>query len=226
VKLDFANALNAVSRSVVVSAVSTYLPQLECFTRCAYGTASTLLFGDFTISSACGVQHAGRSSWPSPFFRCNSEHFTYRTKRPQCLIFGRSNHRRAIRAGGCGNRIKLSASEIGLARNYTKCEAISLNSDFLDSVKLALPGCIHIYPSDCALLCAAIGPSAVSSSVSKRAENLLQTAPRMASIDHHDALALLRICLGHPKAIYKLRAGAGKQWQQSSSCYARGITRT
>jgi len=52
VKLDFANAFNTVSRSSVVSAVSTHLPQLERFTRCAYGTASTLLFGDFTITSA------------------------------------------------------------------------------------------------------------------------------------------------------------------------------
>jgi len=55
VKLDFANAFNTVSRSSVVSAVSTYLPQLDRFTRCAYGTASMLLFGDFTSSSACAI---------------------------------------------------------------------------------------------------------------------------------------------------------------------------
>jgi len=104
--------------------------------------------------------------------------------------------------------IKLSASEIGLELNSTKFEAISLNSDFLDSAKSALPGCHSIDSSNCDLLGAAIGPSAVATSLSKRAENLRQTAPRLAAIDHHDALALLRISLGHPKAIYELRAGA------------------
>jgi len=56
VKLDFANAFNAVSRASVVNAVNAHFPQLERFTRCAYGSRSTLLFGDYVIPSASGVQ--------------------------------------------------------------------------------------------------------------------------------------------------------------------------
>jgi len=69
VKLDFANAFNLVSRSSVVSAVSTHLPQLERFTRCAYGTAYFLGLWGATR----------RSTWTPTLFCCDSGHFSYRT---------------------------------------------------------------------------------------------------------------------------------------------------
>jgi len=119
--------------------------------------------------------------------------------------------------------IKLSVSEVGLELNCAKCKAKSINQDFVDNVRSALPGCHSIDPGNCDILGAAIGSSVVATSLSKRAETLRQSAPRLAAIDHHDALALLRISLGHPKAIYELRAGASFRDPDALSDYDRAM---
>ena len=56
VKLDFANAFNAVRRDVVREAVVKSAPGLLGYFDSAYGAPSHLSFGDFTVSSADGVQ--------------------------------------------------------------------------------------------------------------------------------------------------------------------------
>jgi hypothetical protein len=53
-----------------------------------------------------------------------------------------------------------------------------------------------------------VGSSAVGPSLAKLANGLRSLGHRLALIDRHDVLALLRVSLGHSRAIYELRAGA------------------
>ena len=55
-KLDFANAFNAISRDVILQTVHDELPELFPFIRTCYNSASHLCFGDFLISSDEGAQ--------------------------------------------------------------------------------------------------------------------------------------------------------------------------
>ena len=64
-------------------------------------------------------------------------------------------------------------------------------------------------PADCVLLGAVVGKRAVSAQLAKRERGLRALAGRFAEIDRHDSLALLRLSLSHPRAVYELRAGAG-----------------
>ena len=208
VKLDFVNAFNAVSREAVVSAVSRHLPGLERLVRCAYGARSSLLFAGRVIESACGVQQ-GDPLGPLLF----------------SLAVREVSHRGLARfavwylddatvGGTCAEvtaevqRIREGAARVGLALNEAKCEAVSADAGFLAAVRAVLPGCTAVAPEVCVLLGAAVGAGAVSPSVAKRERGLRSMGDRLALIDRHDALALLRVSLGHPRAVYELRAGA------------------
>jgi len=226
VKLDFANAFNAVSRTAVVAAVASHLPELERLVRCAYGAESTLLFGDHVIASACGVQQ-GDPLGPLLF----------------ALAIRDISHGGAAdlavwylddaTIGGTADqvvaeisRIRESAARIGLLLNEKKCEAVSSDTAFVAAIRTALPNCSTVSPGDCDLLGAAVGASAVSSSLAKRASSLRAMATRLASIDHHDALALLRLSLGHPRAIYELRAGASFRDPEALAVYDAALRDT
>jgi hypothetical protein len=56
VKLDFSNAFNCIHRDAVLLAVHDKLPEICNFCRLAYGQSSILVFGDFQILSAEGIQ--------------------------------------------------------------------------------------------------------------------------------------------------------------------------
>ena len=105
-------------------------------------------------------------------------------------------------------RIIDAAALIGLRLNGAKCEVVSSDANYITAIRTLIPGCTAIDPASCTLLGAAVGPQAVQGSLSKRAAQLRSITPRLAEIDRHDALALLRISLGHPRAVYELRAGA------------------
>jgi len=124
--------------------------------------------------------------------------------------------------------IQREAGSIGLSLTCMKCEAISGNNNFLATIETVLPGCRcrQFDPSDCELDGAAIGSSAVTASLSKRADQLRQTDTRLASVDRHDALAILRISLGHSNAIYELRAGASFRDPQAVADYDEALRET
>ena len=73
---------------------------------------------------------------------------------------------------------------------------------------------------------AAIGESAVAASLAKRSHGLQLVATRLATVDRHDALALLRLSLGHPRAIYQLRAGASFRDPEAVDAYDEALRDT
>ena len=56
VKIDFCNAFNSISAKVMLEAVGLHLPKLYRFCHMSYVMHSSLLFGEFLISSEVGVQ--------------------------------------------------------------------------------------------------------------------------------------------------------------------------
>ena len=208
VKLDFANAFNAVERAAVVAAVATHLPRLERFVRCAYGDKSILQFGDKRIESACGVQQ-GDPLGPLLFaLTVRSISHSGAAELAVWYLDDATIGGSADQVVAEVDRVRRSAALIGLALNENKCEVVSSDLAFVDAVCRCLPGCKIVSPADCVLLGAAVGDGAVSSSLAKRAESLRGVTARLSLIDRHDALALLRVSLGHPRAVYELRAGA------------------
>ena len=95
----------------------------------------------------------------------------------------------------------------GLELNASKCEAVSSSAIFLSAVCDTLLGCKPINPDLCDYFGASIGIRAVRVCLSKRTEALRSLTDRLKSIDRHDALTLLQTALGHPRAVYDLRAG-------------------
>ena len=71
-----------------------------------------------------------------------------------------------------------------------------------------IPGCNKIAQTDATLLGAALGATAVSARISKRAVGLRDMGARLATVQRHDALSSLRVSLGLPRAIFEPRAGA------------------
>lgn len=97
---------------------------------------------------------------------------------------------------------------MGLMLNETKYEAVLSDESFIAYIRAVLPGCAAVAPERCELLGAAIGKEAVALSLARRGQGLRAITGRLASIFCHDAVALLRVSLAHPRAVYELRAGA------------------
>ena len=56
VKLDFSNAFNSLHRRTILDAIASRAPHLYRYCYTAYAAPSSLIFGDFEISSEEGIQ--------------------------------------------------------------------------------------------------------------------------------------------------------------------------
>jgi hypothetical protein len=207
-KLDFVNAFNTVYRTAVVRAVEEHLPELLRLVHCAYGGKSTLLLGEHILDSACGVQQ-GDPLGPLLFALAirqvsHGGNADFRVWYLDDATIGGPAHVVVAEVA----RIKSAAALLGLHLNDAKCEAVSSNASFIAAARAMIPGCVAVDPASSSLLGAAIGPDAVRPSLAKRANHLREITGRLSEIDRHDALVLLQISLGHPRAVYELRAGA------------------
>jgi len=62
VKVDFTNAFNAIHREDMLYSVYNRIPELYAFCKSAYGQASILHFGGYTVLSQEGAQKGDRSA--------------------------------------------------------------------------------------------------------------------------------------------------------------------
>ena len=122
-------------------------------------------------------------------------------------------------------RIRTAATAIGLELNVNKCKAVSDDISFCNEISSILPGCVHVRVTDSCLLGGAIGRSALTSALRKQIESLSEIEPQLAAIRHHDALTLIRMSLGHPRAIYELRMSGAYRDPESLTSYDEALRR-
>ena len=100
----------------------------------------------------------------------------------------------------------------GLAVNPTKCELHLTNSrseeckDTLESFRRISPEVVLVDKANLTLLGAPIYPEGIEAVLESKLENLELMAGRLAKIDRHSALYLLKNCFAMPKLTYLLRS--------------------
>ena len=199
VKLDFANAFNCVTRKQIIESVGLFLPELRNYVVAAYATPSALLFGSQVIMSACGVQQ-GDPIGPL-LFAISIRHITHSSTAPFVVWYLDDATLGGTAEEVCRElaRARAAASAIGLELNTQKCEAVSDSASFADKVRALLPDCKTILPEHCELLGAPLSPKAADQCLTRKAAILETITPRLARLGRHDAHALLRCSLGHPR---------------------------
>jgi hypothetical protein len=204
VKLDFSNAFNSLHRRAILDAIATRVPHLYRYCYTAYAAPSSLLFGDFEISSEEGIQQ-GDPLGPLLFCLClqpilESIIAPLRIGYMDDLTFGGP----APMIAQAVEDIQRLGEPLGLKLNPSKCEIIEGS---LAASQSAFHGFIRQEISEATLLGAPIASGkAMDDILHQKCEDLARGMSRLYLLDAHDALILLRAAVGHPTIMNVLRA--------------------
>jgi len=204
VKLDFENAFNSMRRDQMLLALYDALPELASYCHLAYGEASVLKFGNFSLLSQMGPQQGDPLG---PLLFCLPLQPVL-MKLASDMTLGYMDD---LSLGGEESVVaadvefvEREAEKLGLHLNHAKCEAISSDNRVLqyDGFKKFK----HVKPEAATLLGAPLsGSGALDHTLESHCRNLSSAITRLSSIGRHDALILLRCSLSHPKLLHTLR---------------------
>ncbi|HSN23902.1 MAG TPA: reverse transcriptase domain-containing protein, partial [Methylomicrobium sp.] len=203
VKLDFANAFNRIHRDAILLTIANTIPEIYRFCHLVYYQSSMLQFGDQVIFSQEGVQQGDPLG---PLLFC----ITVQPLLKSLTSSLKMGYMDDVTIGGSIATVAADVSTIrhggallGLQLNAHKCEIISnhisiSNPQFDNFIRLS---------SDTATLLGAplSTGSALHSALTTLCNNLERAVDRLQLISAHDALVLLKNCLGGPKLQYVLR---------------------
>jgi hypothetical protein len=207
-KLDFYNAFNTVRRPIILERAEEILPDLYPFIEQAYGSPSTLMFGEHLISSAEGLQQ-GDPLAPALF----------------CLVIDPvvKSLRSSLNAwylddgtlGGTGpdvlqdlKKVIAASSSSGLVLNGAKCELLvagGYDHPAVGEIASLLPGLKILNESSCQLLGAPLNDESLESIWGPKVTEIETLVSRLPLLSSHTALFLLMNCLAIPKLMYLLR---------------------
>ena len=203
-KLDFRNAFNTVHRSWVLKSVAEKMPELFRFCNVAYGSPSQLRFGDSTIWSCEGVQQGDPLG---PLLFCIAVQ-PFLSNLQSVLRIGFLDD--VTLGGPCSivgsdvENFSVACSGVGLELNISKCELISKNEGPLTDNLRAF---IQLAPDNASFLGSPLLVGGVMDSLLSNMKTKLSRAfSRLSLISAHDALTILRSCLGAENLIYMLRS--------------------
>ena len=196
VKLDLSNAFNSLHRSAILDAIASRVPHLYRYCFSAYSAPSSLIFGDFEISSEEGIQQ-GDPLGPLLFCLCLQPILE------QIIAPLRIGYMDDLTFGGPAPMVAQAVEDIqtlgeplGLKLNPSKCEII--NGSLADSHD-AFQGFIYLDKSEASLLGAPIlAGKAMDDILQGKCEELARGMSRLCLLDAHDALILLRAAVGPP----------------------------
>ena len=204
-KLDFKNAFNSVRRDAMLETIASTIPELFPFVHAAYSDSSVLKFGSYSIDSNEGVQQ-GDPLGPLLFS------LTIHSLLVNCESDLRIGYLDDITLGGLTSmvtsdvsRLKSDAAKLGLELNVSKSEIISAENDCI--IPTELSNFVKVRPSDAMLLGSPLSTmEALTSTLSKRINDLKTATKRLRLIHSHDALVILRHSLSLPSLLHNLRS--------------------
>jgi hypothetical protein len=203
VKLDFSNAFNSIRRDVFLTAVANILPDIYRFCHIAYQPTSILKYGSQEIDSQEGAQQGDPLG---PLLFCLGIQ-SLLTSLASNLAFGYLDD---VTLGGPVATVAADVATIiskgeslGLHLNPSKCEIISKSGAIQHP---AFANFRQVQPDSATLLGSPLsGGSAMDAAISTSYDELSRAVERLQLISSHDALVLLKNCLGGPKLQHVLR---------------------
>jgi len=197
VKIDFSNALNCIRRDSVLAAVSASIPEIYRFCCLAYQNTSILQYGQRTIASEEGVQHGDPLG---PLLFCLTVQPLLLSLASDLILgflddFTIGGHLTSVAADVA--TIRSSGASLGLSLNSIKSEVISCSGDVSHPQFI---GFRQLSIDNATLLGAPIfAGQALNDSLSALYCDLEVAVERLQLISAHDALILLKSCLGGPQ---------------------------
>ena len=191
----------------MLSRCTEIFPELAAYLTASYGSSSHLFFGPFKLKSACRIQQ-GDPLRPIIFSLAMRPAVSNRL----CEFSVWYLDDAAL--GGSSqevlselDRILEICRPLHLELNENKCEVLTADKGFADSICLRMPNCRVEDFSHATLLGAPLSVTSATSTLDNQIAKLKSSRDRLSKIDRHDALTLLRTSFGHPRAVYVLRAG-------------------
>ena len=210
-KIDFENAFNSVRRDRLLDIVQKDLKILYPFLYQCYFSPSLLFFNNTPLLSAEGVQQ-GDPLGPMCFslaihsLICNLTSELNMWYLDDGTLAGNSE---AVRSDF--EAIIAAQNSLGLKVNLAKCEFSVLGSDpersqaARDSFSADFQEAKFVPPNDLSLLGTPLFQESLDTELSSRLVTFKSTCCRLESLDHHDALFLLKNVFHIPKLLYFLR---------------------
>ena len=204
-KGDYTNAFNSISRRAVLRKTKELVPSALPYTLQAYKQATTLFFGDFRLTSECGVQQGDPLG---PLLFSIAIHDLAVSLQSEMKVWYLDD----VTVGGEPSdvlmdlrKIQSESKEIGLSLNNSESEVIIIGanreqadiiaSDFLE----VAPG-IKIVPHEKAtLLGSPLADEGISGIIDDKVEALERLKENLTYIGKDNSLYLLKNCFLLPK---------------------------
>ena len=210
-KIDFENAFNSVRRDKLLQVARKELKFLYPFLYQCYSQPSHLFFNNTTLLSSEGVQQ-GDPLGPMCF--SYAIHDLISSLESELNMWYLDDGTLAgkpetVRADF--ETISATQQQLGLNINLQKCEFSVLSSDperaqaVRDSFTTDFQEAKYIPPKELSLLGTPLFKENLDIELSDRLVNFQSTCSRLESLDHHDALFLLKNVFHIPKLLYLLR---------------------
>ena len=214
-KIDFANAFNSVRRDVLLQSVQTEFPDFYPFFYQCYSKPTCLLFNGYPIPSSEGVQQ-GDPLGPLCFSLAIHDLISNLNSDLNAWYLDDGTLAGNPDSVRSDFEIIIGRQEsLGLEVNVSKCEFSVLGSDheaneaLISSFKESYPEAKFVPPAELNLLGAPLFQDALDDELRARLEKFKSTCSRLESLDHHDALFLLKNVFYMPKLLYLLRTSLG-----------------
>jgi len=189
----------------VLDAVLKHFPELYHFVSCSFSRKGLLYFGDSVMESSEGVQQGDPLG---PLLFCLALHDVLQAI--DC-DFGAAYLDDVTIAGKSEQIIQQlqdfedAAVKVGLQLNYGKCEVICLSVHAKQLWQSSHFRFSEVDQTAASLFGSVLDDKGVDAALQKHIDFLEFVKPRLMMLSAHEALFLLKTCLGSPRIQYLLR---------------------
>ena len=211
-KGDYYNAFNTIERTRILQKVAAVAPKALPYAVQAYANSSQLFFGDFRLTSACGVQqgdplgpllfslgiHDLATSLSSELKVWYLDDVTICGEVPDVL---RDLRRITTESKQLGLQLNADKSEITILGTSSDQEVSDIQAQFQD----VAPGIRTVSVQDAELLGAPLHAEGIPGAIREKISALARLKNNLSHVGVHNSLFLLKNCFLLPKLLYILR---------------------